>query len=192
MATASVKKFRVHYHHIDRWIGAKDVMQLPDDLPAPSTEHLRLVFEVDLALLAVAARLRQHWTNHAAAVGLSTAQVKVLLMMRPGTAVPMRALATQLDYDASNFSTLIDRLEHRGAVERRADPSDRRVKALVLTPEGERQRASFWGGLVEDPGPLGSLSLDSLKALASLLGPPGTSGETLETGGDSVVSLAGL
>src|SRR5580704_3841433 len=99
-------------------------MQLPDDLPAPSTERLRLVIEVDLALLALAARLRQHWSNHAAAVGLSTAQVKVLLLMKPGQAVPMRVLATQLDQDASNFSTMVDRLEHRGVVERCADPGD--------------------------------------------------------------------
>lgn len=153
-------------------------MQLPDDLPAPSTERLQLVLDVDLALMALAARLRQHWTNHAAAVGLSTAQVKVLLLMEPGAAVPMRTLATRLDYDASNFSTLVDRLEHRGAVERRADPSDRRIRALVLTPEGERQRANFWRGLVEDPGPLAPLSSDQLMALASLL-------STLETSGDT-------
>jgi DNA-binding MarR family transcriptional regulator len=151
-------------------------MQLPDDLPAPSTERLRLVLEVDLALLELAARLRQHWTSHAAAVGLSTAQVNVLLLMTPGTAVPMRTLATRLDQDASNFSTLVDRLEHRGVVERRADPADRRVKALVLTPEGERQRASFWHGLVAGPGPLEPFSQDQLVTLASLLGVLETSG----------------
>ena len=78
-------------------------MKQPEDLPVPSTERQRLVIEVDLALLALAARLRQHWSNHAAAVGLSTAQVKVLLLMKPGQAVPMRVLATQLDQDASNF-----------------------------------------------------------------------------------------
>jgi DNA-binding MarR family transcriptional regulator len=43
--------------------------------------------------------------------------------------VPMRSLAARLDYDASNLSVLIDRLERRGAVERRPDPADRRVKA---------------------------------------------------------------
>jgi DNA-binding MarR family transcriptional regulator len=38
---------------------------------------------------------------------------------------------------------LIDRLERHGAVERRPDPSDRRVKSLALTPEGIRLREAF-------------------------------------------------
>jgi DNA-binding MarR family transcriptional regulator len=144
-------------------------MHVPSDLPPPSTERLRLVLDVDLGLLAVAERLRQHWAAHAAAAGLSTAQVKALLTLEPGEAVPMRSLAARLDYDASNLSTLVDRLERRGAVQRRGDPGDRRVKALVLTPEGERLRASFWRDLVEDPGPLTPLGEPDLRALASLL-----------------------
>ena len=151
-------------------------MRVPSGLPPPSTERLRLVLGVDLGLLAVAERLRQHWAAHAAAAGLSTAQVKALLTLEPGEAVPMRILAARLDYDASNLSTLVDRLERRGAVERRPDPDDRRVKALVLTPEGERLRAGFWRDLVEDPGPLTPLSGPELRTLASLL-------SILDTGG---------
>jgi DNA-binding MarR family transcriptional regulator len=153
-------------------------MQIPGDLPAPSTEHLRLVLGVDLGLLAIADRIRQHWTSHAVSVGLSTAQVKVLLMMEPGDAVPMRSLAARLDYDASNFSTLVDRLERRGAVERRADPADRRIRALALTQEGERLRESFWQGLIEDPGPLAPLETGGLRALADLLAALGVSPDT--------------
>ena len=81
----------------------------------------------------------------------------------------MRRLAAALDSDASNLSSLVDRLERRGAVERRPDPGDRRVKALALTPEGERLRASFWRGLIEDPGPLAPLDEAGLRTLVSLL-----------------------
>jgi DNA-binding MarR family transcriptional regulator len=123
-----------------------------------------------LGLLAVADRLRQNWGAHAAAVGLSPAQVTALLTLVPGEAVPMRSLAARLDYDASNLSVLIDRLERRGAVERRTDPGDRRVKALVLTPEGERLRAAFWRALTEDPGPLAPLGDTDLRGLAQVLG----------------------
>lgn len=70
--------------------------------------------------------------GHAAAVGLSGAQVKVLLSLVPGEGVPMRDLAERLDYDASNPTTLVDRLQRR-----------RRVKALILTPEGEQLRQTF-------------------------------------------------
>ncbi|GAA5188807.1 MarR family transcriptional regulator [Rugosimonospora acidiphila] len=145
-------------------------MRVPDDLPEPGDERLRLVLEADLALLATAARLRQHWAAHAAAVGLSTAQVKVLLLLAPGESVPMRGLAARLDYDASNLSTLVDRLQRRGIVERRADPADRRIKGLALTAEGERVRADFWRGLTGDPGPLAPLGEDDLRTLAALLG----------------------
>jgi DNA-binding MarR family transcriptional regulator len=145
-------------------------MRVPSGLPPPDSERLRLVLEADLGLLAVAERLRQHWAAHAAAAGLSTTQVNVLLTLAPGEAVPMRSLAARLDYDASNLTTLVDRLERRGAVERRPDPDDRRVKALALTAEGEQLRASFWRDLVADPGPLAPLGEPELRALAALLG----------------------
>ena len=144
-------------------------MIAPADLPAPGTERLRLVLEAKLGLLAVAERLRHQWAAHATAVGLSPGQVQALLTLAPGEAIPMRDLAARLDYDASNLSTLVDRLERRGAVERRPDPADGRVKALVLTPAGERLRADFWRDLVTDGEPLTALSKADLQALAGLL-----------------------
>ena len=62
----------------------------PRDLPAPSSEYLRLVLDVDLRLLGLAERLRQHWAAHAAALGLSGAQAKVLLSLEPGETLAMR------------------------------------------------------------------------------------------------------
>ena len=144
-------------------------MHVPADLPSPSTERLRLILGANLGLLTIADRLRQRWAAHAAAAGLSTAQVNALLRLEPGEAVPMRSLAARLDSDASNLSVLVDRLERRGAVERRPDPADGRVKALVLTPAGERLRADFWRDLVADPEPLTALSEADLQALAALL-----------------------
>jgi DNA-binding MarR family transcriptional regulator len=61
-------------------------------------------------------------------------------------------------------------------VRRQADPGDRRVKALALTPDGERLRASFWQNLIEDPGPLAPLSEAELATLVSLLGRLGIGG----------------
>lgn len=157
-------------------------MQLPADLPEPQTERHRLVLSADLGLLALADRLRQHWTQHAAATGLSNAQIKVLLLLEPDQALPMRALAARLDYDASNLSTLIDRLERRGAVERRPDPADRRVKGLVLTAEGNRLRQEFWRGLIADPGPLAPLDDHALRGLLAVLDQAvGGGGGTLST-----------
>jgi DNA-binding MarR family transcriptional regulator len=147
------------------------------DMPAPADEYLALVLDADLRLLAIADRLRQHWAAHAVALGLTAAQVKVLLTLTPGEPIPMRKLAQQLDYDASNLTTLVDRLAGRGALERQADPADRRVKALVLTPEGKRLRDQFWRNLLTDAGPLTPLREPDLRALSRLLAkldqPPG-------------------
>jgi DNA-binding MarR family transcriptional regulator len=139
------------------------------DMPAPADEYLALALDADLRLLAITERLRQHWAAHASALGLTAAQVKVLLRLTPGEGIPMRKLAQQLDYDASNLTTLVDRLARRGALERRADPADRRVKALVLTPEGESLRDQFWRNLVTDPGPLTPLRQGDLRTLTRLL-----------------------
>ncbi len=139
------------------------------DMPAPADEYLALVLDADLRLLAITERLRQHWSAHATALGLTAAQVKVLLRLTPGEAIPMRKLAQQLGYDASNLTTVVDRLAARGALERQADPADRRVKALVLTPEGKRLRDQFWRNLVTDPGPLTPLGQGDLRTLTRLL-----------------------
>jgi len=139
------------------------------DMPAPADDYLASVLDADLRLLALTERLRQHWAAHATALGLTAVQVKVLLHLIPGEATPMRRLAQQLDYDASNLTTLVDRLATRGALERQADAADRRVKALVLTSEGERLRDQFWRNLVADPGPLGPLDLAELRTLTRLL-----------------------
>jgi DNA-binding MarR family transcriptional regulator len=139
------------------------------DMPAPADEYLALVLDADLRLLAITERLRQHWAAHAAALGLTAAQVKVLLRLTPGEAIPMRKLARQLGYDASNLTTIVDRLDARGLLARQADLADRRVKALTLTPEGERLRDQFWRDLVTDPGPLTPLRESDLRALTRLL-----------------------
>src|SRR5882724_1405000 len=141
----------------------------PTDLPAAPNEYLRAVLDVDLQLLAVAERLRQHWAAHAMAKRLTGAQVKVLLALIPGEAVPMRELAARLDYDASNLTTLIDRLRTRGLVERENHATDRRVKTLSLTPAGRALRDEFWTDLVADPGPLAHLAERDLRSLARLL-----------------------
>lgn len=77
------------------------------------------------------------FTVAAASENLTASQGKALTVLRRGPAA-MRALATTLTCDASNMTGIVDRLEKRGLVRREASPSDRRVKNVVLTDEGER------------------------------------------------------
>src|SRR5881397_1605590 len=50
--------------------------------------------------------------------------------------IPMSELAGILACDSSNVTGIVDRLEDRGLVVRRASPHDRRVKLLELTERG--------------------------------------------------------
>jgi DNA-binding MarR family transcriptional regulator len=49
---------------------------------------------------------------------------------------PMGEVADAMCCDPSNVTTMIDRLQGRGLVERTPGSEDRRVKVLSLTPEG--------------------------------------------------------
>src|SRR6187200_2369483 len=79
----------------------------------------------------------------AAELQLSPAQCHVLHLIEPGRPMPMGQLAETLACDASNVTGLVDRLESRGLVRRRASAEDRRVKVLDLTPTGSQLRAQL-------------------------------------------------
>lgn len=58
-----------------------------------------------------------------------------------GRPLARRAVAERLRCDPSNVTSLVDRLEKRGLVARFEDQTDRRVKAIALTPMGIATRA---------------------------------------------------
>lgn len=132
-------------------------------------DHLRLVQEVAGLWFEMQSRLQAHFAALAAEHSLSAMQAKVLVQLDPAGATTMRALADRLQYDPSNLTTVIDRLEALGVVQRRADPRDRRVKGLVLTERGLRARDEFWQRLVNEAGPLGRLGRDELTGLRAIL-----------------------
>ena len=137
---------------------------------APASEHLRLEGEVVGLWFEMQARLESHFTDLAAQHKLTAVQAKVLLLLPPDGAMTMRAIAGQLQYDASNLTGVVDRLEEAGAVRRQPHPSDRRAKGVVLTAEGQRLRRAFWDRLTSNTGPLGRLNDRELVSLRRLLG----------------------
>ena len=50
----------------------------------------------------------------------------------------MTRLVDEVSFSSGGFTKLADRLEADGLIERRDDPTDRRVRNAALTPEGER------------------------------------------------------
>jgi DNA-binding MarR family transcriptional regulator len=82
---------------------------------------------------------------------------------------PMSHIADMLRCDRSAVTWITDRLEERGYVERRADESDRRVKLLALTDEGQRVREEIRAQLALPPDSIASLSRADQRTLRDLL-----------------------
>ena len=69
---------------------------------------------------------------------ITPVQFAALQAVRQQPGLDQRSLARSIGYDTSTIGGVVDRLEKRGLLQRQASPSDRRVRQLVLTPEGER------------------------------------------------------
>jgi DNA-binding MarR family transcriptional regulator len=82
---------------------------------------------------------------------------------------PMGEIAKRLACDSSNVTWITDRLEERGLVERQAAEHDRRVKLLVLTPEGRRLRDRIERRLASPPPPIANLSRSDQRKLRDVL-----------------------
>jgi DNA-binding MarR family transcriptional regulator len=100
---------------------------------------------------------------------LTPVQGIVLRRLDPHRPTPMNEIAEHLACDASNVTGLVDRLERRGLVERRAAPTDRRVKTLVLTPEGIALRRRVIERMSQPPDEIARLSRADQRSLRDIL-----------------------
>jgi DNA-binding MarR family transcriptional regulator len=112
---------------------------------------------------------RSRFVEAVAQLDLTPVQAIVLRKLDPERPTPMHEIADMLRCDASNVTGIVDRLEARGAVERRSDPSDRRVKALVLTRSGRTLRRRAVEKMGEPPPEIAGLSTADLKTLHGIL-----------------------
>lgn len=81
----------------------------------------------------------------------------------------MSHLAESWGCDASYVTALVDGLEERGLAGRRPHPTDRRVKTIVLTPEGHASRARAMELLSEPPSAFAALTAVERRQLRDLL-----------------------
>ncbi len=87
-------------------------------------------------LLADVSRLvRKRFDQRARALGLTRAQWRVLAQLRRREGINQRDLAEILEIESITLVRHIDRLEAKGWVERRRDPSDRRAWRLHLNDQ---------------------------------------------------------
>ncbi len=112
-------------------------------------------------------RIHAHIDQECAAAQLTRQQALLLALLRRPQ--PMGALADDLHCDASNVTGMADRLERRGLVERRPDPTDRRVKLLALTPAGEALEQDLRARVWRDSPIVAGLSGPQQRSLRDLL-----------------------
>lgn len=77
----------------------------------------------------------------------------------------MSSLAAEWGCDASYATSIVDRLERRGLARRASREGDRRVKLVLLTPEGTKLRKVLQRELYRPPPELLALSAAELEAL---------------------------
>jgi DNA-binding MarR family transcriptional regulator len=122
----------------------------------------RLMAECSMAQFGRASEMLQP-------LGLTPGHVKLMMKLEEGEGRAMGSLAQSFHCDASTMTWLVDRLEERGLVERRMLPSDRRVKAVALTPQGAVKKAELMARMFEPPDELLALDLAALELLEETL-----------------------
>ncbi len=79
--------------------------------------------------------LRRVYDRRVEPLGLTRAQWRVLVHVYRRAGVSQTALAQILEIEKPTLGRLVDRLEHKGWVERRIDDRDQRARRLVITEQ---------------------------------------------------------
>ncbi len=110
-------------------------------MPTPVPERT-----LGFVLHDVARMLRKRFEIQArgADLPLTRAQWSVLAHLSRREGLNQAALAQILEIEPITLVRLLDRLEASGLVERRPDPSDRRARALYLTPSAHPLLDQIW------------------------------------------------
>jgi MarR family transcriptional regulator for hemolysin len=82
----------------------------------------------------VARILRTHFDQRARTHGMTRAQWVILARLSKQPGLSQNEMAALCEVEPITVARLVDRLEARGLVERRADPDDRRIWRLHLLP----------------------------------------------------------
>jgi DNA-binding MarR family transcriptional regulator len=92
----------------------------------------------------VARLMRTVFDRRVRALGLTRSQWLLLTRLHRAPGASQTELAEMLEVEKASAGRMVDRMERNGWVVRRADPADRRIKRIHLTPEAERVHARMW------------------------------------------------
>lgn len=102
----------------------------PDTLPGP---YIRRLQQIAVAL----------FLQETEGFGITAVQYGALLTVNRQPGLDQRTLAGLMGLDTSTTAGVVDRLDSRGLLRRSASPTDKRVKLLTATPEGQNLLADI-------------------------------------------------
>lgn len=108
-------------------------------IEAQPGDHIRRLQQIAVAL----------FLEETQAQGITPVQFATLSAAHRQPGLDQRSLAAAIGFDTSTIGGVIDRLERRGLIERRASPSDRRVRLLQVTAAGEALLSDAVPGMLE-------------------------------------------
>lgn len=113
--------------------------------------------EMLVELYDVARLMRTRFDRWARTYGMTRAQGIILARLSRQPGMTQNEMAGLCEVEPITIGRLVDRLEARGLLERRLDPSDRRIRRLHLLPAAEpilqeihRYKAELFGEITED------------------------------------------
>ena len=106
---------------------------------SPDDEHY-----IGYSMTDVARLLRTVFERWVRSLGLTRAQWVVIARVHRHPGLSQTEIADLLEIEKATAGRLIDRMEAKDWLERRADPNDRRINRLRLTREAERLHALIW------------------------------------------------
>jgi MarR family transcriptional regulator for hemolysin len=110
-------------HVIITWLTFPEMMNFDRDL--------------QIQLHDVARMLRTRFDRWARSYGLTRAQGVILVRLYRQPGLSQNEMAAICEVEPITVGRLVDRLEARGLIERRPDPTDRRIRRLHLLPASE-------------------------------------------------------
>jgi DNA-binding MarR family transcriptional regulator len=129
--------------------------------PDPTTQEIIHLFVV------LSERMRSHFAEVNTEFGLSPMEGRALFGLTEPIA--MGELASAMHCDASYITSITDRLEQQGLVERQVNADDRRVKHLMLTIRGKELREAMLLRAEQDLPATTGLTVEQRIALRDLL-----------------------
>lgn len=93
--------------------------------------------EVLVALRRIVQAIDQHSSRLGKEFGLTTPQLLVLQTVSNTQEQPIRAISAEVNLSQATVTSIVDRLERRGLLERQRSGTDRRKVFLIITEAGK-------------------------------------------------------